>query len=61
MHVPAWGLIRRNGNTETVTRGAKLGLYGLFVKTPLTSVNTMFELDWVIIIPYNGTFSDIGQ
>ena len=61
MHVPAWGLIRGNGNTEIVTRGAKLGLCGLFVKTTLTSVNTMFEIDWVSIIPHNGTFSDIGQ
>ena len=28
MHVPAWGLIRGNGNTEMATRGAKLGLCG---------------------------------
>ena len=42
----------------SVTRGAKLGI---FVKTPLTTMNTMFEIDWVIIIPHNGTFSDIGQ
>ena len=61
MYIPAWGLIRGNENTVMVTRGAKLGLSGLFVKTPLTSVNPMFEIDWVIIIPHNGTFSDIGQ
>ena len=34
---------------------------GLFLKTPLTSVNTVFERDWVIIILHDGTFSDIGQ
>ena len=61
MHIPAWGLIRGNGNTEMVTWGAKLGLHGLFMKTPLTSVNTMFERDQVIIIPHNGTFSDNGR
>ena len=61
MHVPTWGLIRVNGNTDIVTRGAKLDLCGLFVKTPRTSVNTMFEIDWVIIIVYNGTFTNIGQ
>ena len=61
MCIPAWGLIRGNGNTEMVTRGAILGLCGLFVKTPLTSVNPMFEIDWVIIISHNGIFSDIGQ
>ena len=32
-----------------------------FVKTPLTSVNTMFEIDQVNIIPHNGTFSDNGR
>ena len=61
MHVPARGLIRGNGYTEMVTKGAKLGLCGLFVKTALTSVNTMFEIDWVIIISHNVTFSDIDQ
>ena len=61
MHVPARGLIRGNGNTEMVTKGAKLGLCGLFVKTALTIVNTMFEIDWVIIISHNVTFSDIDQ
>ena len=29
-----------------------------FVKTPLISANTMFEIDLVIIIPQNGNFSD---
>ena len=33
----------------------------LFVKTSLTSVNNMFEIDWVIIILHNGTFSDNGR
>ena len=61
MHVPTWGLIRGNENTDMVTRGTKLGLSGIFMKTILASVNTMFEIDWVIIIPHNGTFSDIGQ
>ena len=61
IHVPAWGLIRGNGNTEMVTIGAKLGLCGLFLNTLLTSANTMFKIDWVIIIPHDGTFSDIGQ
>ena len=28
MHVPTWGLIRGNGNTEMATRRAKLGLCG---------------------------------
>ena len=31
-----------------------------FVKTPLTIVNTMLEIDGVIIISHNGTFSDNG-
>ena len=52
MHVPAWGLIRGNGNTEMVTRRAELGLCGLkmevFVKTALTSVHIIFEIDRVI-------------
>ena len=32
-----------------------------FVKTLQISVNTMFEIDRVIIIPHNGTFPDNGQ
>ena len=32
-----------------------------FVKTPLTSVNTMFEIDLVNIIPHYVTFSDDGR
>ena len=32
-----------------------------FVKTPLTSVNTMSEIDRVNIIPHNNNFSDNGQ
>ena len=31
------------------------------MKTPLTSVSTMFEIDRVIIISHNGTFSDNGR
>ena len=61
MHVSAWGLIRRNGNTEMVSIGAKLGLRGLFMKTPLSSVNTMYEKDRVIFMPHKGTFSDNDQ
>ena len=30
------------------------------MKTPLTSLNTLFEIDRVIIIPHNVTFSDNG-
>ena len=29
--------------------------------TPLINVNTTFEIERVIIIPHNGTFSDYGQ
>ena len=29
--------------------------------TPLTSMNTTFEIDRVIIIPHNGAFSDNGR
>ena len=54
-------LMPNHGNIEMVTSGAKLGLCGLLVDTPLTSVNTMFEIDWVIIIPHNGTFTNNGQ
>ena len=32
-----------------------------FVNAPITSVNIMFEIDWVIIISHNGPFSDDGQ
>ena len=61
MQVPTRCLIRGNGNTGMVTRGAQLGLCGLFVKTPLTIGNTLFEIDGVIIIPHNATFSELGQ
>ena len=51
MHVPAWGLIRENGNTSMATRGAKLGLWGKkmesFLKTYQISLHTKNQLGWV--------------
>ena len=46
------------------TRGAKLGLCsktGIIHENPLTSVSTVFEIDWVVIISHDGTFSDNGR
>ena len=63
MLVPAWGLIRGNGNTVMATRGAYLGLCGKkwnhLCRPPLTRVNIMFKIDRAIIIPQNGIFTTI--
>ena len=56
MHVPAWCLVKGNGNKDIVARGAKLGLRGIFMNTPLNNVNILFEIDQVLIIPHNDTF-----
>ena len=47
MHVPAWSLIRGNGNTEIATRGLNMAYatkMESFVKTPLTIMNTVLDI-----------------
>ena len=57
MRDPTGCLIKGNENTETATRGCQLGQNVKKIeslkKTPLTSLYSMFEIDWAIGIPYN--------
>ena len=51
MHVPAWGLIKENGNTSMGTRGAKLVICGKkmqsFLKTHQINMHSKNQLGWV--------------